>query len=102
MIAVHDQRISNQEKTSGEIQVVVEKRREEFDVKLKDVYETMRDQDNNILSEILKLRQESSEQHKTLSNKINQLERYIWMGIGGGMVITWVLSNAVHYLKFVQ
>ena len=56
MLAVHDQRLNYQEKATGDIQVTVEKRREELDFKLKDVYDTMRDQDNNILQEITKKR----------------------------------------------
>jgi uncharacterized coiled-coil DUF342 family protein len=99
MLAVHEQRIMQQEKVSTNLETVVEKRREEFDIKLKDVYDTMRDQDNNILEEIAKLRTESSEQHKTLSNKINQLEKYIFISIGGAMVLTFVISNFTNYFK---
>jgi hypothetical protein len=102
MIAVHEQRIIQQEKSSGELQSVVEKRREELDVKLKDVYDTMREQDNSILTEISKLRKESSDQHQNLSAKINQLEKYIYIAIGGGMVVTWILTNAVNYIKLVH
>jgi hypothetical protein len=102
MLAVHEQRITQQEKTSGDLQVVVEKRREELDIKLKDVYDTMREQDNNICDEISKLRKESAEQHQQLSNKIAQLEKFIWMAIGGGMVFTWFLTNMANYLKLVH
>jgi cell fate regulator YaaT (PSP1 superfamily) len=99
MLAVHEQRIMQQEKVSTNLETVVEKRREEFDIKLKDVYDTMRDQDNNILEEIAKLRTESSEQHKILSNKINQLEKYIFISIGGAMVLTFLISNFTNYFK---
>jgi len=99
MLAVHEQRITKQEKESDELHYVVEKRREELDIKLKDVYDTMRQQDNSIIEEIIKLRKESTEQHNILSNKINQLEKFIWMAIGGGMVLTWALTNVVHFFK---
>ena len=99
MIAVHESRISQQEKTSDELHNIVETRRVELDDKLKEVYNTMRNQDNTVLEEIAKLRKESSEQHNTLSTKIAQLERYIWMAIGGGMVITWMITNFTNYLK---
>jgi hypothetical protein len=101
MIAVNESRITQQEKSSEELHIVIEARRVENDAKLKDVYDTMREQDNSILSEISKLRKESSDQHNILSNKINQLERYIWIAIGGGMVLTWLASNLVHYFKVV-
>ena len=99
MLAVHEQRITQQEKDSDDLHDVVEKRREELDTKLKDVYNTMREQDNNIVTEITKLRRESSEQHQILSQKINQLEKFIWMAIGGGIVVTWFLTNLANYLK---
>ena len=99
MIAVHDQRISQQEKTSFTLETKFEKRRELMDSKLKDVYETMRAQDNNVLEEINKLHKELTEQHNVLSNKINQLEKLIWLAIGGGTVITWFLTNLANYLK---
>jgi cell fate regulator YaaT (PSP1 superfamily) len=99
MLAVHEQRISQQEKDSDELHTIVEKRRDELDTKLKDVYDTMRKQDNIILEEIAKLRKESTEQHNILHSKINQLEKYIYLAIGGGMVITWILTNAANYLK---
>ena len=102
MLAVHEQRISQQEKSSDELHDVVEKRREELDIKLKDVYDTMREQDKSIVEEIYKLRKESSEQHNILHSKINQLEKFIWMALGGGMVVTWILTNAVNLLKIVH
>ena len=102
MLAVHDQRISQQEKETSSLDLKFEKRRELMDEKLNDVYNTMREQDNGILEEIAKLRKESTEQHNVLSNKINQLEKYIYIAIGGGMVITWILTNAANYLKLLH
>lgn len=102
MIAVHDQRISQQEKETGILELKFEKRRELMDNKIDEVYNTMRDQDNNILSEITKLRKESSDQHNVLSGKIAQLEKFIWTAVGGGIVITWLLTNAVNYIKLIH
>lgn len=102
MLAVHELRLSQQEKETSALDLKFEKRRDLMDEKLKDVYDTMRNQDSSILLEISKLRQESSEQHKTLSAKINQLEKFIWMAIGGGMMITWLLTNFANYLKILH
>jgi hypothetical protein len=99
MLAVHEERLNKQEKNSDDLYSTVEKRREELDVKLKDVYDTMRTQDNGILEEISKLRKESTEQHNVLSNKINQLEKYIWVAIGGGMTVICILSYVANYFK---
>jgi len=99
MLAVHDERLNKQEKQTENLGTTVEKRREELDTKLKDVYDTMREQDNNIFTEISKLRQESTEAHKDLNNRISQLEKYIWLAIGGGIVITWIATNLANYLR---
>ena len=100
MLAVHDQRISQQEKLSDELHDTVEKRREELDNKLKDVYDTMRNQDNVVLDHIESLRKESAEQHKILSEKINKLEKFIWLAIGGGIAASWMISFIFNYGKF--
>lgn len=102
IIAVHDQRINQQEKDTVAIALTIEKRREELDNKLKDVYNTIRDQDNNILKEICELRAESNNQHKFLSEKIASLEKYIFVAIGGGIVITWILTNIANFLRLIQ
>jgi hypothetical protein len=102
MIAVHDQRINQQERDTSLLNATVEKRREELDNKLKDVYDTIREQDNNILKEICDLREESNKQHKVLSEKISSLEKFIFLAIGGGIVITWILTNLANYLKLIQ
>ena len=102
IIAVHDQRIQQQEKETLLISTTVERRREELDKKLKDVYDTIREQDNHILKEICDLREESNKQHKVLSEKISALEKYIFLAIGGGIVITWILTNLANYLKLLQ
>jgi DNA anti-recombination protein RmuC len=99
MIAVHEQRINQQEKETDEIHITLEKRRDEVDIKLKDVYNTMRDQDNNIIECLNQLRKESTDQHRSLNEKIGKLEKFIWVAIGGGMVLVWLLSNVSTYFK---
>ena len=102
MLAVHEQRIIQQEKETSSLDLKFEKRRELMDEKLNDVYSTMRTQDNGILEEIAKLRKESSDQHNILHSKINNLEKFIWTAVGGGIVITWILTNAINYLKILH
>lgn len=92
IIAVHEQRITIQERTSAEIHDILEKRREELDNKLKDAYDTMREQDNEIVNLIDTLRRESAEQHKNLTDKISKLEKFMWIAIGGGITASWVVS----------
>jgi len=99
MLAAHEARINLQEKHTDEIHTTLEKRREEVDVKLKDVYETMRDQDSKILEEIRSLREDTARQHAEMSKKITVLEKYIYIAIGGGICATWIVSYLANYFK---
>ena len=99
MLAVHEQRLTQQEKASDNVMEMVEKRRVEYDEKISDVYKTMRAEDNTILAEIKKSREDSSSQHKKLDEKIANIEKMIWMACGGRTVIGFLISLAVNYLK---
>ena len=102
MIAVHEQRIGQQEKETIDIHQTIEKRREELNIQLKDVYDTMRDEDNKIIQELIAMRKEASEQHKTLSDKISQLEKYVWMSVGGFTIITFLITHGHKFLAFIK
>ena len=102
MLAVHEQRIQSSEKHVSSIEDILERRREESDIKLRDVYETMRSEDKNIITEIHKLREESTKQHEILTNKITSLEKYIWMYIGGFTVITFVITHSDKILRILK
>jgi hypothetical protein len=99
MIAVQDQRLTHQEKTADDLQHVLEQRRLELDNHLNKVYDTMRDQDEKILNEVKTSREEHNKHYTCLNEKISSLQKYVWLAIGGGMVITWFLTNLANYLK---
>jgi len=102
MLAVHEQRIQSSEKHVSSIEDILERRREESDIKLRDVYETMRSEDKNIIAEIHQLRDESTKQHQILTNKIASLEKYIWMYIGGFTVVTFVITHGDKILRILK
>jgi ferritin-like metal-binding protein YciE len=102
MLAVHEQRIQSSEKHVTSIEEILERRREESDIKLKDVYDTMRSEDKNIIEEIHKLRDESTKQHQILTHKIASLEKYIWMYIGGFTVITFIITHGDKIIRILK
>ena len=99
IIAVHEQRLNQQEKDTSVIFKLLENRRKELDDKINEVYIDMSSKDNSILEHIEKMRKESAEQHRCLNDKITKLEKFIWVAIGGGMVLVWLLSNISTYFK---
>jgi DNA repair exonuclease SbcCD ATPase subunit len=102
MLAVHEQRLNSSEKHVSSLETMVERRREDTDIKLREVYETMRAEDKNIIEEIHKLRDESTEQHQILTTKIASLEKYIWMYIGGFTVITFLITHGDKILRILK
>ena len=102
MLAVHEERITNNQKTVVHLEEVVEKRREESDIKLKDVYDTMRSEDNKILTELNSIRKEAQEQHAKLNEKISEIEKKLWMYIGGVSVIVFIITHGENLLKFLK
>lgn len=92
MLAVQEQRLTQQERTVGLIEEMVERRREEYDKKLQNVYDVMSREDIKILDELEKMRNEQKEQHKIMTEKMNALEKIIWMYLGGFSVIVFAIS----------
>ena len=99
MIAVHDQRLLQQEKQMSSLEVIVEKRREEGDLKLKDVYETIRNEDRVIIIEINKMREEAQSLNEKLSTRIKELEKLVWTLSGAVSVIVFIINYGTAILK---
>lgn len=92
MLAVQEQRLTQQERTVGLIEEMVERRREEYDKKLQNVYDVMSREDNKILDELEDMRKEQKTQHKEISDKMTALEKIIWMYLGGFSVLVFMIT----------
>ena len=99
MIAVQDARISQHEKQAEIIDLKLEKRREELDLKLKDVYDTIRDRDDKLLAEIKASREEHNKHYNCLNEKFNTIQKFIWMAVGGGIVVGYGFSFIANTYK---
>ena len=102
MIAVQDARITQHEKQTEIIDIKLEKRREELDFKLKDVYDTIRERDDKLLTEIKAIREEHNKHYNCLNEKFNTIQKYIWMAIGGGVALGYGFSFVANYLKIMS
>ena len=99
MLAVQDQRLSQQEKTMSAFEDVVEKRREEYEKKISSVYDVMRSEDKNILIQLEKIRLEQKSQHDDLSKKMAAMEKIIWTYLGGFSVVVFLITYLPTILK---
>ena len=99
MLAVHEQRLGQHDKQHDYIEAMVEQRRIQTDKQIDDVYNTMREQDNSILKQLNKMREESSAQHATLGEKISKMEKMTWMYVGAFSVISFLIAYSDHIIK---
>lgn len=101
MLAVQEQRLSHQERTTSNIEEMVERRREEYEKKFQNVYDVMAKEDSKIFDELEKIRKEQKEQFKTISDKMAALEKIIWMYLGGFSVIVFIITYGPKILEVI-
>jgi seryl-tRNA synthetase len=98
LLAVQGNRLEFQEKIQERLEKMVEDRRIETDKGIKDIYvrienverglqEDMDDNYTKIANKIEELKKEGNEQHKVLNDRMTRMEKWMWMLIGGGIVV---------------
>jgi SpoVK/Ycf46/Vps4 family AAA+-type ATPase len=99
IIAVHDQRLLQQEKDSEVLFKMIESRRKEHEDKIQEVYNTIESTEEKVLKEIKTVRDETRNHFSALNQKMVQVEKYMWMAIGGGIAASWLISFIFKALK---
>lgn len=92
MIAVHELRLSHQEKITDSLEIILEKRRDEFDEREEKIYDAMEKEDSKISEKI-------DESFEKLSKKIADMEKMMWIYGGGFAVCAFVIANWGDILK---
>lgn len=105
MLALHEQRLTQHEKTQEALGEEVEKRRIEIREVTGDLYREIDQKTGGIMDEIKKLSEKTFEQHSKLNDKITALSRYIWTGVGLSIGLSVLISvatitiNILHLIK---
>jgi chromosome segregation ATPase len=99
MLAVHEHRLTQQEKSTDQISYLIEKRREDLESKLKEVYETMKEEDGAILEEIKKSRDASDAHHERLEAKVSKLEKLALLVTGSAITVGFIIGMVEKYFK---
>jgi predicted RNase H-like nuclease (RuvC/YqgF family) len=99
VLAVQEQRLSQNEKSMSSMEDLLEKRREEYEKKIQNVYDVMGKEDNKVLQELEIIRKEQKSQHDDLSKKINEMQKVIWVYMGGFSVIIFLITNGSKLLS---
>lgn len=104
LMAVHETKLSAQEIITKQTTDLVERRRVEMEEKVqqlharissgeKELGTKLEDQYDDLMKEIKEMRAESTTQHNTLSDRITTMEKWMWIVIGGSIVVGTVLSQ---------
>jgi hypothetical protein len=104
LMAVHEAKLTAQDIIMKQTSDLVERRRVEVEDKMqqlharissgeKELGTKIEDQYDDLMTEIKEMRAESVTQHNALSDRINAMEKWHWIVIGGAIVIGTLLSQ---------
>ena len=112
MVSLQEQRLENQEVATKEIQSVMEMRRVEHNNDIKELHsrittvnrelsDKIEETEKTILHELHEIRQEIKDSHnkeagkdQSFMKRLEQVESWKYMMMGGIVLITWVLAKA--------
>ena len=111
MISLQEQRMEMQEKTTKEMESVLEMRRVEHNNDIKELHSRITtvnrdlttkidETEKRILDEIHLLRDELSKDTDKIGKRIFDIETWKWMVMGGIFVVGWIASKMLHGIKF--
>lgn len=111
MVVLQEQRLDNQEKSTNEMQSVLEMRRIETNNNIKDIYnrintvnkeltDKIEDSEKSILAELQKLREEIKKEDSGISKRLGQIEMWKY-GIAAivSFLLFLIANNAVNITK---
>lgn len=108
LLAVQGNRLEFQEKVAERLQDLVEKRKQETDSYVKDLHikidkverdlqDDMVESEDKIIKKIEEMAKSSTAQHESINNSMNErmtkLERWMWLLVGGGLVVGFFLNK---------
>jgi ABC-type transporter Mla subunit MlaD len=104
LLAVQANRLEVQEKAADKIQDLIEQRRMETDKAFKELYDRIDDvevdlqkeiKENQVevLKKIQELKESGTIQHNHLEQRLTKLEKWMWIIIGGGVVIGFLMDK---------
>ena len=105
MLSLQEQRLENQEKTTSEVQSILEMRRIETNGNIKDIYNRIdtvnkdltvkiEDTEKAILAELQKLREDIQKEDRGIASRIGQIEMWKYGVVVVVIVIAWLAGQA--------
>lgn len=81
--------------TLEKLETMIENRRTDTNDDLKDVYRKIEDIESKIMGEIEKVRADMKLQHEVENRKIDDLNKWRWIVMGGSAVMGYIISKFV-------
>ncbi len=111
LLAVQGSRLDQQEKSSNQLSLLLEKRKDEFSESVeilhkrintteKDFKAELEKSNEKILGEMKAIREESKSNYAALNKKISDMEKWMWIVTGGALVVGFLLSKVINVSKF--
>ena len=91
-----------QEKGADLLAKLVENRRIEVEDKIDLVYNSFRTEDRQILDELKGMKEAVNKQHDEQNERINKIEKLIWMVSGGAAVLGYLINIGTTYYKILH
>lgn len=113
LILLQQQRLEIQEKTTKEIESVLEMRRVEHNTDIKELHsrittvnreltEKIHETENKILFEIKSLKEELNKDDASTNKRLFDIESWKWMVMGGIFVLGWIASKILPLLLYLH
>lgn len=104
MVSLQEQRIEIQEKTTAEMQSILEMRRIEHNTNIKEVYnridtvnkdlnDKIESTEKNILAELQKLREDIQKEDRGISNRLGQVEMWKYGAVAITTFLLFLIAN---------
>jgi len=91
MLAVHEEKINRQEQLDDIIFDKIKEREDEIDTVYRELKKDIEMTEKRLLCEIKALRND-------IGTRVNMLEKWKWLIIGGSIVVGWVVSKNFSYI----
>lgn len=86
MLAVHENRLDQQDKEDGKLYNEIEKTRSDLTTEIEEQY-------SKIMEELMCLKKQQSEHHEKTVKRIETLENWRWYIVGAGTVVGFLLAR---------
>ncbi len=107
LLAVQGSRLDQQERSSNQLSLLIEKRKDEVSESLENLHKRIHNTEKDfkaeleklnekILDEMKAIREDNLEQYKALNEKISKLEKWVWYVTGGAAVVGFLLSKVIN------